>query len=432
MATPLVVSVHSIVSMDFAIAQVPGWHQTFFPPYFVVGAIYSGFALVLMLLVPIRKIFGWQHIITERHLETNAKVLLVTGWLLLYAYVIEFFLGWYSGNVYERYLALVQRPFGPYAVAYWALLFLNFVPIQALWFRRVRRSALACFLVSVCVFVAMWLERFVIIVASLERDFLPSSWHLYKPTWVDLGLISLSIVTFFFLFLLFIKWAPAIPISEVKEIAHARRQAEARHEERSVASWPGSARSSSACPAPTGSAWSPSSVIPDALLDAVRALREDGVARMDAYVPYPVEGLEEALGARARAHRLVIGIAAFGGAALAYLLLWWINVVDFPRNVGGRPLHSAPAFIPITFETGILFGGTTAFCGPLHVRRDATALAPRLRGGGIRERLGGRLLGRRGPERPALQRGHAARAPRRARSEPGLGAGGGGSERTGG
>ncbi len=227
MATPLVVSVHSIVSMDFAIAQVPGWHQTFYPPYFVVGAIYSGFALVLMLLIPIRRIFGWQGIITEKHLESNAKVLLVTGWLLLYAYVIEFFLGWYSGNAFERYLALVQRPFGTYAIEYWALLFLNFVPIQLMWFRRFRRSGLACFLVSACVFVGMWLERFVIIVGSLERDFLPSSWHVYKPTWVDLGLISLSFVTFCFLFLLFIKWAPAIPISEVKEIEHAKRGAEA-------------------------------------------------------------------------------------------------------------------------------------------------------------------------------------------------------------
>ena len=226
LATPLVVSVHSIVSMDFAIAQLPGWHETIFPPYFVVGALYSGFALVLMLLVPIRKVFGWKHIITEQHLDGNAKVLLTTGWLLLYSYVIEFFLDWYSGSEYHRYLALVQHPTGPYAVVYWALLVLNFVPLQLMWFRRFRRSPVACFLVGASVFVGMWLERFVIIVTSLERDFLPSSWSLYKPTWVDLGLISLSIVTFCFLFLLFIKWAPAIPISEVKEIAHLKRRRE--------------------------------------------------------------------------------------------------------------------------------------------------------------------------------------------------------------
>lgn len=225
MATPLVISVHSIVSFDFAISQLPGWHHTFFPPYFVVGAIFSGFALVLMLIVPIRRIFGWADLITERHLDANAKVLLATGWLLLYAYVIEAFTAWYSGNELERYVSLVQRPFGEHGWLYWALLFLNFAPIQLLWLRRFRRSGLACFLVGASVFTGMWIERFVIIVTSLERDFLPSSWGAYAPTWVDLGLLAGSISTFFLLFLLFLKWAPAIPISEVKEIAHAKREA---------------------------------------------------------------------------------------------------------------------------------------------------------------------------------------------------------------
>ncbi len=226
MATPLVISVHSIVSMDFAIAQVPGWHQTFYPPYFVVGAIFSGFALVLMLIVPIRKLFGWEHIITERHLDVNAKVLLTTGWLLLYAYCIEVFLSWYSADRYDRYLDLVQHPFGPYAWVYWSLLFLNFVPLQLMWFRRFRRSGRACLGVGVSVFVGMWVERFIIIVTSLERDYLPSSWHFYKPTWVDAGILSGSLVTFCFLFLLFLKWAPAIPISEIKKIAHRKEASE--------------------------------------------------------------------------------------------------------------------------------------------------------------------------------------------------------------
>jgi Ni/Fe-hydrogenase subunit HybB-like protein len=225
-AAPLVISVHSIVSMDFADALVTGWHQTFYPPYFVVGAIYSGFALVLMLLVPIRRFFGWTMVITERHLEACAKIMLAMGWLLLYAYVVELFIAWYSGSEFERYLAFVQRPFGTHGAWYWALLVLNFVPLQLLWMRRFRRSGLACFAVGTCVFVGMWLERFIIVVASLERDFLPSSWSEYAPTWVDLGLLALSISTFCFLFLLFLKWVPAIPIAEVKEIAHARTRLE--------------------------------------------------------------------------------------------------------------------------------------------------------------------------------------------------------------
>ncbi len=223
-ATPLVVSVHSVVSLDFAIAQLPGWHQTFYPPYFVVGAIYSGFALVLMLVVPIRRIFGWEHVITKRHLETLAKITLTTGSIIVYAYIVEVFLAWYSGDPYDRFLTLFARPFGPYSWVYWLLIFLNCVCVQAFWFKRFRQSGIACFLVGAAVFVGMWVERFVIVVTALSQDFLPSSWFMYTPSWVDIGLITTSLLTFSFLFLVFLKLVPAIPIHEVKEIAHEKRQ----------------------------------------------------------------------------------------------------------------------------------------------------------------------------------------------------------------
>jgi molybdopterin-containing oxidoreductase family membrane subunit len=220
LATPLVISVHSIVSMDFAIAQLPGWHSTIFPPYFVVGAIYSGFAMVLLLVIPIRAWFGLHDVITERHLEAMAKVLLATGWIMLYSYAIEAFLAWYGGNGFERYTMLTSLPFGPYAILYWAMIVCNCLTPQLFWFKRMRRSVPVLFLGSVLIVFGMWVERFVIIVGSLTRDFLPSSWHVYAPTWVDLAILGGTISLFVFLFLLFVRFVPFIPISEMKELRH--------------------------------------------------------------------------------------------------------------------------------------------------------------------------------------------------------------------
>jgi Ni/Fe-hydrogenase subunit HybB-like protein len=217
LATPLVISVHSVVSMDFAIAQLPGWHSTIFPPYFVVGAIYSGFALVAMLLIPIRRVYHMENVVTDRHLDVIGRVLLVTGSLMLYSYAIETFLGWYSGDVFERHVTLASRPFGPYAPWYWAMIVCNAIVPQMFWSPRLRRSPLWLFLGSALIVFGMWVERFVIIVGSLEQDFLPSSWHLYRPTWVDLGLLGGTISLFCFLFLLFLRFVPFIPIHEVKK-----------------------------------------------------------------------------------------------------------------------------------------------------------------------------------------------------------------------
>jgi molybdopterin-containing oxidoreductase family membrane subunit len=230
LATPLVVSVHTIVSLDFATAQLPGWHSPIFPPFFVAGAIYSGFAFVLMLVIPIRKIYRLEDVITERHLDACAKLTLATGWIVTYAYATEIFTAWYGANPYERYVHLHARISGPYAFAFWAQIFCNCIVVQALWSKRARRSPALLFAIAILIQIGMWDERFVLIVTSLQRDFLPSSWDRYVPTWIDLGIFVGTVSFFFFNFLLFMRFVPFVPITEVKELKHelareARREA---------------------------------------------------------------------------------------------------------------------------------------------------------------------------------------------------------------
>ncbi|MFB3827088.1 MAG: NrfD/PsrC family molybdoenzyme membrane anchor subunit [Bryobacteraceae bacterium] len=217
LATPLVLSVHTVVSFDFTIAIVPGWHSTFFPPYFVAGAIYSGFAMVLVLAIPLRTVYGLQGLITARHLDNSAKIMLATGLIVAYAYIMEIFMAWYSGNVYEQ-AVFRNRMTGPYATAYWSLIFCNIVAPQALWFRRVRASTPLLFVMSVIVLIGMWLERYVIIVSSLAQDFLPSSWGVFHPTRWDWSTYAGTIGLFLFLFFLFIRLLPMISIFEVRTL----------------------------------------------------------------------------------------------------------------------------------------------------------------------------------------------------------------------
>jgi molybdopterin-containing oxidoreductase family membrane subunit len=218
LATPLVISVHSVVSLDFSIAQLPGWHSTIFPPYFVVGAIYSGLAMVFVLLLPIRRAFALQDIVTERHLDALSKLMLAMGLMLAYSYVIEIFMAWYSADTAERYTYLFARPLGPYAVAYWIMTTLNIATPQLFWWRRCRTNVVVLFVASLGILCGMWMERFVIIVSSLNRDFLPSSWHFFSPTWVDWSILGGSLGLFGFLFLLFSRFVPSVAISEVKEL----------------------------------------------------------------------------------------------------------------------------------------------------------------------------------------------------------------------
>jgi molybdopterin-containing oxidoreductase family membrane subunit len=215
LSTPLVISVHTIVSFDFAVSVIPGWHTTIFPPYFVAGAVFSGFAMVVTLMVVARRVFKIENLVTMTHMDNMCKVMLATGSIVGYAYGVEFFTAFFSGNPYERF-AFLNRATGPYAWAVWTMVTCNVVSPQLFWFRRIRRSIPAMFVISIVVNIGMWFERFVIIVTSLHRDFLPSSWGYFRPTLVDVLTFAGSIGLFLTLFLLFVRFLPIIAISEVK------------------------------------------------------------------------------------------------------------------------------------------------------------------------------------------------------------------------
>src|SRR5712672_1410352 len=219
LATPLVVSVHTIVSLDFAYAIVPGWHATIFPPYFVAGAIYAGFAMVLTLAIPVRKLFGLEDFITMRHLDNMGKVLLATGLIVGYGYMMEAFSAYYSGNPYERFMIL-NRMGGPYAVVYWCLVACNIVTPQFLWSRKVRSKVGALFAIAMVVNLGMWLERFVIVVTSLHRDYMPSAWGMYYPTRWDFYTFFGTIGLFLALLFLFIRFLPLISIFEMRTLVN--------------------------------------------------------------------------------------------------------------------------------------------------------------------------------------------------------------------
>jgi molybdopterin-containing oxidoreductase family membrane subunit len=218
LSTPLVLSVHTIVSFDFAVSQLPGWHTTIFPPYFVAGAIFSGFAMVLTLMIPARKVFGLENVITQRHLDNMAKVLLATGMMVSYGYAMEHFMAWYSGNPFEAHLFFQTRQRGFYAPIYWLMMFCNVVVPQIFWWKKARYSVATLWIASILVNVGMWTERFNIIVTSLHQDFLPSSWANYLPTWVDWSIYTGTLGFFGLLFLLFLRFIPSVSASEVKEL----------------------------------------------------------------------------------------------------------------------------------------------------------------------------------------------------------------------
>ncbi len=217
LATPLVVSVHTIVSFDFAIGNTPGYHSTIFPPYFVAGALFSGFAMVLTLAIPLRHFFGLQDFITGKHLANAAKVLIATSWLVAYGYAAEIFTAFYSGDEFERYMT-INRWVGPYAPVYWSMLVCNIVVPQLLWWRAVRHKVWLLFVISLVINLGMWMERFLIVVSSLHRDFLPSAWGMFYPTFWDWVHLLTSIGLFAWLFLLFVRFLPLISIAEMREL----------------------------------------------------------------------------------------------------------------------------------------------------------------------------------------------------------------------
>lgn len=227
-STPLVLSVHSIVSLDFAVSIVPGWNVTIFPPYFVSGAIFAGFAMVLILSIPMRAWYNLREIITMKHLDWMAKIMLTTGLIVFYGYIMEFFYAWYSGNIYEMFLKN-NRLYGPYAWSYYALIFCNGLAPQILWSPKMRASIPVLFVVSWIVTIGMWLERFVIIPVSLHRDYLPSSWGMYYPTIWDFAMFLGTMGFFTFLLFLFIRCLPMINIFEMKELIYRVKGSKVKH-----------------------------------------------------------------------------------------------------------------------------------------------------------------------------------------------------------
>jgi molybdopterin-containing oxidoreductase family membrane subunit len=228
LATPLVVSVHTVVSFDFAVGIIPGWHATIFPPYFVAGAIYSGFAMVMTLAIPLRKFYGLEDFITMRHLRNMSKIMLATGLIVGYGYMMETFTAWYSANTFEEFM-IRNRMTGPYATAYWSLILCNILIPQILWSRKARGNVPLLFVISIVVNIGMWLERFVIIVTSLHRDFLPSSWGMYSPTFWDFSMFIGTIGLFLSLLFLFVRFLPMISIFEIRTIlpqAHVNETAD--------------------------------------------------------------------------------------------------------------------------------------------------------------------------------------------------------------
>jgi molybdopterin-containing oxidoreductase family membrane subunit len=227
LATPLVVSVHTVVSFDFTIAVVPGWHSTIFPPYFVAGAIFSGFAMVLTLAIPIRAIYGLQDFITLRHLDNMAKLLLGTGLIVAYGYLMENFMAWYGGDPLEKAMT-VDRWSGSYRCLYWIVIACNVLAPQVFWFRRARQNVPLLFVTALVVNVGMWAERFIIVVQSLHRDFLPSAWRLYSPTIWDWATLLGSIGLFLFLMFLFIRFLPLISMFEMRSLVKETAEEKAR------------------------------------------------------------------------------------------------------------------------------------------------------------------------------------------------------------
>jgi len=364
LATPLVVSVHSVVSFDFAAGMLPGWHSTIFPPYFVAGAIFSGFAMVVTLLIPLRKIYQLEAFITMKHLDNMAKIMLATGLFVAYGYLTEGFTAWYSGNEAERFW-LFNRTFGPFGWAFWLLMLCNIVIPQALWSSRVRATPWLLFCVAIIVNIGMWLERFVIIVVSLHRDFLPSAWGTYAGTswdWLTyLGTIGLFLTLIF----LFIRVLPMISIFEMRHLlAHERGGAEKeRTNEASVAT--------ESPPALPDAPLAPDTPLyglmaeftePEALLAQARKTYSAGYRKIAAYSPFAIEALPAAIGLRPSRLPILVLLGGIVGALSGFFMQYFAAVIDYPWNIGGRPLNSWPSFTIVTFEMTILFAaGVTVF-----------------------------------------------------------------------
>ena len=356
LATPLVLSVHTVVSWDFGVSILPGWHSTIFPPYFVDGAILSGLSMVLTLLIVVRKVMRFEQYITLRHIEAICTLVIVTGGIIGVSYGIETFVGLYSGNPYERF-AVINRVAGPLAWTFWLMVVCNVAVPQLFWFRAIRRNLVVVFILSLCVNVGMWFERFTIIVASLQRSFLESTWTNYTPTFIELAILVGSFGLFFTAFLLFARALPMISIAEVKSLL-APHPHDIGYEEipESNAGFLAAGPEAGQHVQFIAEFDSESQV-----LAAARASFEHGIEVASVYSPCPVEGLGEAL--NLRKSRLPWACLAGGvmGVLVMTAFVFWTSTVSWPVNIGGKPWNSLPAYLPPIFETMILWAVFTTF-----------------------------------------------------------------------
>ena len=370
LATPLVVSVHSVVSLDFAVAVVPGWHSTVFPPFFVAGAIFSGFAMVITLMIPLRKIYKLEEFITMRHLDNMAKVMLATGLFVAYGYVTEAFTAWYSGSPFERFW-LFNRSFGPYGMAFGAMLLCNLVIPQALWFGRVRANTLLLFIIALAINIGMWLERFVIIVVSLHRDFVPSSWGIFSGTVWDWATLIGTIGLFLTLIFLFIRVLPMLSIFEMRHLlSEVKKHAGQKNTAEKVAVTATEKLAATAEPPAQpgdGPLYGLMAEFDSDEVLLVQALQtyQAGYRKISAYSPFPIEGLSEAMGMGRTKLPFLVLLGGIAGALVGFFLQYYAAVIDYPWNIGGRPLNSWPSFIIVTFELTILGAAGMAVLGML-------------------------------------------------------------------
>jgi len=376
LAVPLVFSVHSMVALDFSEALVPGWHSTLFPPFFVAGALFSGFAMVMVLGIPMRHYLKLEAYITERHLANMAKLMLAVGLVVDYSYLADIFTSFYSMDRYEVAHTL-NRLFGAYAWVFWCTILFNVLSIQLLWFRKTRASPAALMTISLGVLAGMWLERFMLIVTPLYEDFTPSAWGMYYPTAWDFAFLAGSIGLFLVLYLVFVRLLPVVSMFELRKLLHQLRERKDSASRSSSSDVPGrAARSHFKLPDSMASCGVLAEFdSADALRHAVGSVRRQmPQAQLEAYSPFPVEGLADSLGTyRDRiAPWMLLGAAAGGLGTLAlecYAAGW-----NYPLNVGGRPPVSWPAFLPPAIEMTVLIAAVFGVWAMLR----ANAL-PRLR-----------------------------------------------------
>ena len=365
LATPLVVSVHSVVSWDFAMALVPGWHSTIFAPYFVAGAIFSGLAMVLTLLIPLRRIFGLEAYITPAHFDNLGKMIILTSLILSYAYVSEVFIAWYSGNPFERAI-FWYRAFGDYSHLFWLMVCCNCLVPMLLWARSIRTHTLWLFGIALLINVGMWLERFVIIVSSLAHEFNPSAWGVYWPTWVEIGITAGSFAWFFLWFLLFIKFLPLVSLAEIKEHLPLPTDRPPTGPDRQAMA-----------PALTGHGSGAVGIFSqlDSLLAAITHLRRRGYSQLSVVSPFPVAEIQRAFGASTSPVRYYTLAGGLLGACLGFGLPIY-TALDWPLQTGGKPMIGLPSFAIIGFEMTILFGALATLLGLLlHARLPARPIA---------------------------------------------------------